>query len=650
MDWRPDIQGLRGIAILLVVAFHSGLPLPGGFTGVDVFFVISGFVIAGLILRHAQSAEGFSFLSFYIRRARRLTPALAVMLIVVAFAAIALQSPFGSQQVTGQTAVGAALVVANFVIYTNTGGYFDGPAEANPLLNTWSLSVEEQFYFIFPALLIAAWVLGGKSLAKKSRQMAIALLSVLAVASFCAALAFTSGWAPGPVTKPEVFSFYAPFTRAWEFAIGALLAVVLFGRRVRVGRSATTLLAAAGAVGIGASAIVISSADPFPGFITLLPVLASAAVIAGGRDTIVARGLATRPLVWLGAISYSWYLWHWPAIVFARELWPNVPHVALLAALASLIPAWLSLRFIENPIRFSQGLKPRRVAVLLGAAIAAPILAGFVLLRGADSLWWNEQLQEMAAQVIPLPPSYYAGCASFTPLNERELSACTWNADQPGQPVYLIGDSQAGALTEGMIGATELVRRPLVVADAGSCPFALVEPNAEPLVESGCATFVAGSVDYLTQQPPTAVIIGTSPSYFDSDRADELLAAMNRSVTALRSAGHEVTLVGPVPQFPGWWPWGCTLVEAVSDTTGCGEFRPLDAIETELLTASASLRKVARDGDAMYLEIFKDVCLTDRCATNDGTRWIYRDGLHISNGESARLTLRLATAIRVGNV
>jgi hypothetical protein len=197
-----------------------------------------------------------------------------------------------------------------------------------------------------------------------------------------------------------------------------------------------------------------------------------------------------------------------------------------------------------------------------------------------------------------------------------------------------------------MIGATQIVRRPLIVADAGSCPFALVDPDAEPLVEPDCGRFVADSVNFLVQQPPTTIVVGTAPSYFDGERSRELEDAMVRAVDALRSAGHEVTLVGPVPQFPNWWPWGCTLVEALSDTTGCGESKPAAVATAELMRSTTALRSIAESSEAYFLPIEEVVCLTNTCATNDGTRWIYRDGLHISIGQSSQLAPLLATTIR----
>jgi peptidoglycan/LPS O-acetylase OafA/YrhL len=190
---RSDIQGLRAVAVLLVVAFHAGLPVPGGFAGVDIFFVISGFVIAGMIHREHSSTGRFRFGRFYLRRFKRLTPALALMVGVTMFISFFLLSPFGAQQTAAQTGVGAMLIGANFVIARATGGYFDAPAEANPLLHTWSLSVEEQFYLIFPAILLLGWVVSQRG----GRRMAavMALVSTVALISFGLAVSGAGGLA-----------------------------------------------------------------------------------------------------------------------------------------------------------------------------------------------------------------------------------------------------------------------------------------------------------------------------------------------------------------------------------------------------------------------------------------------------------------------
>ena len=302
---RPDIQGMRAIAVLVVVAFHAGLPVPGGFVGVDTFFVISGFVITAMLNRQWQQSGGIKFGSFYLRRFKRLTPALALMIAVTTVLSVLFLSPLGPQQAAGQTAIGAMMLVANFVIATTTGGYFTPKADTNPLLHTWSLSVEEQFYLVFPALMLFGWML------TRSRRCSTPLGPLLIVAGIGVlsfALAATSSDGVSIPGFQRVLGFYSPVTRVWEFAAGALLALVFTLWRPTSGRLCNALGIIGLALVIG-SVLGINERTPFPGVWTLLPVTGTMLVILAGTHASgpVFRALSTRPMVRIGDWSYSIY-------------------------------------------------------------------------------------------------------------------------------------------------------------------------------------------------------------------------------------------------------------------------------------------------------------------------------------------------------
>ena len=355
--------------MLLVVAFHAGLPVPGGFVGVDVFFVISGFVITGMIQREHSSTGRFRFGRFYLRRFKRLTPALALMVAVTMVLASCLLAPFGAQQTAALTGLGAMLLVANFVIVKRTGDYFDLPAGSNPLLHTWSLSVEEQFYLMFPALLVLGWLLS-----RRARRVRWAPVLVGAAAAMSLWLALAGAWALGPVLArwaSYLVGFYGPFARVWEFAVGALLSLITTSRFLRSGRCAG-VLAWLGVALLAGSGWLIDETTRFPGPWTLLPVTGTLLVIAAGTQhtTWVNRALAFPAMVKVGDWSYSIYLWHWPLMVFAASLWPGVSGARILAGVLSFLPAVASYRWLEQPIRRLPPLTRRRTFALVGAVAA----------------------------------------------------------------------------------------------------------------------------------------------------------------------------------------------------------------------------------------------------------------------------------------
>ncbi|MEI7439732.1 MAG: acyltransferase, partial [Thermoleophilia bacterium] len=296
LNRRDDIQGLRAVAVLMVVAFHAGLPIPGGFIGVDVFFVISGFVITAMLYRESLQIGRIRFGRFYFRRFKRLTPALALMVSVVVVVSALVLSPIGAQAPVAQTAIGAMFLVANYVIARYSGGYFDTGAEKNPLLHTWSLSVEEQFYLIFPALIALGWHLARRR--GLLRFTPVLVVGGVAVASFSLALAGSMGLTF--TGSRFVLGFYSPFTRAWEFAAGALLALD-FNRGLRARRT-MTVLGLIGAALLAASLWLITGTTPFPGVWTLLPVCGTLLLLIAGTspEAPTTRLLSTLPAVRIG--------------------------------------------------------------------------------------------------------------------------------------------------------------------------------------------------------------------------------------------------------------------------------------------------------------------------------------------------------------
>jgi peptidoglycan/LPS O-acetylase OafA/YrhL len=338
--FRPDVEGLRGVAVLLVVLFHAGLPFSGGFIGVDVFFVISGFLITGLLLREHERAGRVSLSRFYARRVRRLLPAAAVVVLATLAGTWLVVNPLDrpSAMTDGATAV---LSVANVRFALLEGDYFTALAQPSPFLHFWSLSVEEQFYLVWPALLF---------LVARGRRRWVALaLGLVLVGSFVASVALTQ--------SAITWAYYSLPTRAWQLATGGLLAVgaAAIGSSVpRVVRALAGVLGWAAIVVLVGAGFVLSDAVAYPGLFALAPTVASAVLIASGTVT-GGPGLllGVGPLRFLGRISYSLYLWHWPILVLAplalgRAL--SLPEGVALA-LVAVVVAWLSWRFVEEPFR-----------------------------------------------------------------------------------------------------------------------------------------------------------------------------------------------------------------------------------------------------------------------------------------------------------
>lgn len=658
---RLDIQGLRAIAVLVVVAFHCGLPVPGGFIGVDVFFVISGFVITGMLHREWQATGRLRFGQFYLRRFQRLTPALALMIATVTVASVFVLSPFGPQQNTAMTGIGAMLLIANFVIERTTGGYFDVSAETNPLLNTWSLSVEEQFYLVFPALIALCWYLARRR--GLLRFSPFAIVGSIALVSLTLAVIGSLGFTFRG--SEAILGFYSPFTRAWEFAAGALLALALANRSPKRPR----LLAAVGVAGLLLLVVglwIITSKTPFPGPWTLLPVTAALFLLLAGTDatTPTYRLLSTRPSVKLGDWSYSVYLWHWPLIVFASLIWPGEPTVLVIAAVVSLAPAVASYHWVEQPIRNLRCLDAQRWTKLIVTTILAPVTLaaglGFAVTQG----WWNDQVRQLQPAHAPTD----LGCFSTGPFDPDYFDACTWNAGAPGEPIYLVGDSNAWQFAEAAIYAGTALDRPVSVVTTPSCPFVdsvfprvvsesqyLPDPN-QPNSFDHCPAYMSSTLAWLESSPPGVVIIAGIDQYWwdpaigvalgnsqvlstETRKLSALRASLIATVRGLQQSGHSAILVQSIPTYrnplPIWDPAKCSMTVIVAGN--CAKSSTLTTLNEIQGPSRSVIEEVAEITGSTALDPRPFFCTSDECSTERGGKSIYRDATHITVDASWQL-------------
>lgn len=362
--YRPEIDGLRALAVLGVVFFHFGLGCSGGFVGVDVFFVISGFLITQIIVREVEGGK-FSFIEFWARRIRRILPAVLVVVITTFLVGYFILEPLALSSL-GKSGVAYSLLVSN-VFFWRANDYFSEAADLQPLLHTWSLSVEEQFYLFYPLVLVF--------LLRKKRAHVIHILFFLLFVSLVISI-----WA---VPKFPSGAFYLLPTRAWELILGGVLA--LKGSELKSSNAVKEAVSGLGLLFILWTMFAYDSATTFPGLNAILPTLGAVFFIGANSSGVTLSGkvLSWKPLVYIGLASYSIYLWHWPVLVFVKHLFVDVSTlIIVLSLLVTVLLSFLSWRFIEIPFRNSQRLKAPRQAILFGGiATAVTFLCAFVFLK-----------------------------------------------------------------------------------------------------------------------------------------------------------------------------------------------------------------------------------------------------------------------------
>jgi peptidoglycan/LPS O-acetylase OafA/YrhL len=643
-----------------VVAFHAGLPVPGGFMGVDVFFAISGFVITSMLLAELESGDGIDFPRFYLRRARRLLPALALMLSVV-LALGALLSPAVTQHMTALTGMAASVFAANAYLLNLGTGYFDANTALNPLLHTWTLAAEEQFYIVFPALLLLGWLLGRRRGGANRRTGSFLLVGAVSMGSLVLFLELSAGWTSLGPAAPERFAFYSSLTRAWEFGAGALLAL----STPWLARLSPLVARCLGAAGVLAIALAAFSGRGvwIPGTAAFLPVLGTCSLIAAGSAPgLVSSALSARPVVWVGDLSYSWYLWHWPLIVFATAIWPAAPHAKTAAAALSLLPSWLSFKFVENPIRTGVHLRGRAFATVAAACVLVPVAAGVGLLGVQNALAARSPMGSwLASRALHLDVK--RGCDNPYPLDERPRTACTWPTAPSKGRIVLVGDSNAGHFTEPVVAAARRAHLDLTVATFSSCPFVDVGVvRADALEgEADCRAFTRGTLRALVEMKPDLVITAARSDHYIEDDSIGLqndVGELTRSpgekarlwergleqlLAQLDAAGIPVLVVQPVPLFPHA-PDECTTLAILRN--GCSSFVSRATVDAELQRArEAERRAAARVGNATLIDFEDEICAAAHCGTSRNGTTLYRDADHLSVAGALTLTDRFYDAI-----
>jgi peptidoglycan/LPS O-acetylase OafA/YrhL len=647
---RNDIDGLRAIAVGLVILFHYGVPgFSGGFVGVDIFFVISGFLIGGIIDRELDDGR-FSFLNFYERRVRRIFPALFAVLFVSIAAAAVLLFPADFMRFA-DSALATAFFWSN-IHFLNTAGYWDVAASSKPLLHTWSLAVEEQFYLVFPLILFA--------MRRWPRPRKLIAVAVMLFASFAASV-----WA---VKAAPTAAFYLAPYRFWEFLFGAGL---VMWRPAAPSVRAATAMGVAGLAMIGYAAMTLARGAAFPGVAAILPCLGTALLIHAGasQQNLTARLLSLKPVVFVGLISYSLYLWHWPVWVFAST-WlfrpPSALESAGLVALTFTLSV-LSWRYVEQPFRRRQAV-PRKPLF----AAAAVAMASVFVFSGASTETngmpqrFRPDVAKIVSQDVPVSGTR-AHCFGIAPAKVTAKSLCSLGATQTEKASFVLwGDSHAEVIVPEVGDIAKKSGRRGLFAGSPSCaPLLGVDRYDAPQ----CRAFNDQVLSViLAHKEITTVILmarwgknAAGTAYGDegngfvpigddlgrarkpADNAAIFARGLYRTVFALRAAGRQVLLIGPVPEIG--WTVPQVLARLAQEHKDAAVAPPDSAFYQREANVLPLFRALAAENGVSAVFPHDFLCRDGRCAVRDEGIPLYRDEHHLSPYGARKLEPLLSGAI-----
>jgi peptidoglycan/LPS O-acetylase OafA/YrhL len=658
MKYRKDIDGLRAVAVLSVVLYHAGVHwLPGGFVGVDIFFVISGYLITQILLDETATGH-YSITNFYVRRAQRILPALYFILVVVLLLGLLLLLP---SEVLGlsKSVLATTLFSSNFLFWKQSG-YFDVSAELKPLLHTWSLAVEEQFYVLWPLILVFCCRHGW------SIRAAISILLALSLALSCVF-----------VTETPITVFYLLPGRAWELLIGAWLATAhCHGFKNKWVANGLSLL---GVFLLAASVLLLDKSLPFPAWNALFPCMGAALLIAAGEGAVVNRHLlGWRPLVFVGLISYSLYLWHWPLLSYVRILnLGELPPVQAAGALAlSFLLAMLTWRYVEAPFR-RQGVSVSPVGSLISYALLGLLICMMAWLviyfKGFPE---RISVQSLAAQEAVKDFNAARGVChlNMAQVGLRDVEACT-NPRISGalnKTLAIWGDSHAEAMVSGFAVMPGLAEGLVLQMTKTSCPPLLgVTVTRGAMAYRECADFNAATIEMLRQRSDisTVVLAARWPVYVLESGfgvPEETLGAptyalvaaaggastgrpsiaafgvaLNSTIDILVRAGKKVIVVGAVPEMKYDVP-GCVARRRMSlvSTGSCNLAQDIVEARISVVNKTIGVAAIRADVQALYPD--RILCQDGYCSVEgpDG-QVMYHDHNHLSTAGSRYVFSRL---------
>jgi len=625
-SFRPDIEGLRGVAVLLVVACHCGISwCAGGFVGVDVFFVLSGYLITGQLVAEYRATHRLDLVRFFSRRARRLLPAGALVLLATALAAAAIYPPQDIAS-TGRAAGAAALFISNVLFDRTASNYFAPNVWSNPLLHTWSLGVEEQFYLIWPLLILLA----NRGMHRTGRP--VWLLAAFTGVSLTFCLVVTR-------LAPTI-AFYELPARAWEFGAGGLLALMLVSR-VSVSTRGAVVLGIAGLAMILGTALVLKGGAGFPGWIALFPVVGTLATLAAGAWA-PQRGIGTLlgagPLQFLGVRSYAWYLWHWPFIVFAGVIFPGITVSGKIAAsLAALLASMVTFLLVERPVRASHYLTARS-GPTLGLAVATTLLtiasALCLVVYGRHQLTLDDRyrlIEAASSDIGNLPKGCWSEGTSF------EAKVCEFGDADAAHTLVLFGDSHAMQWFNPMQTATRKEAWRLITILRPGCAASDINPHLLSAAADHCRQWRASAIDKIVAIRPAAVVMAsyngaTLRGDFTTATlmpAEEIYRGTRRTLEKLSSAGLRTVVLRDTPLPPFNIPF--CLARRESGRFSRGESCDFGAV-VALNSAAYAAEQASAEGlpEVYFLDMDDLICPGTMCPAMVGDLLVYRDEDHVT--------------------
>jgi peptidoglycan/LPS O-acetylase OafA/YrhL len=655
--FRPDIEGMRAIAVIAVVAYHAALPrMAGGFVGVDVFFVISGFLITSLMLVESAETGTISLPEFYARRAKRILPGAATTLAVTGLLCW-LFMPLLRVYDTAQDLLMSALYASNWRFIATGTNYLTQDRAPSPFLHFWSLAVEEQFYIVWPMVLLGAlWV------ARRLRIRVVPVIALCLLALTGVSFELSREWT---ISNPGLAYMASP-TRAWQFGLGALLALVgpWLVNRSRWQRVCAGIIGWVGVGAVVASVLLFSSHTSYPGVAALLPTCASAAIIfsgsvAGVGGASIGRLLAIRPMRAIGRVSYAWYLWHWPAIVLVESVtgkssWP----VLTAAALGSIVPAFVTLRLVERPLRFSRAVNRRPsgglsigviatlVALTAGLTIQQQVTASLAASAAAaqqralslDAVFGPASTQRNSG---PVTPSALAARSDFpaghciTDATSTAMLNCHFGSDNGPQAV-LFGDSHAHQWQPALQNLVGSRGWGLTVLAHSGCPAAPLPDYYKGLGQPQCNVWRQAALSKILTMRPQLIIVSSYSHYTDNIRR---LGSWDSVLTQLRGSGADIAYLVDTP-----WPnkdIPVCVSGSLNKWSACS-FRRSTAIGADPVVAEVNL---GREPNTKVLDLNSYLCPSAECPAVSGGVVLYRDDTHITATAARVLQPAMAAAL-----